>query len=234
MQFLRKALVFIRFKFQLISIVVCCENNHVLSVLPVLHSVLIRQQQHPLQISVHFLGDLPSSNPWYLWLEHASAEADGKTLTGLTGIMIRAAHLLIIQARKYQAAFSLVRSRQCSCGQKSLSRSRRGRALQTSCALPAERGVARAGHARQDKYSCSTEQAMASLVSGWPGAGSVQAVELAAPCLSLAPSLCVASSLYVAPYLAVQHRTPAARTPVESWALNAEDQKGKQVLLIRC
>jgi len=53
----------------------------------------------------------------YLGLEHASAEVAGKTLTGLTGIMIRATHHLIIQARRYQAAFSLVRYRLFSCKQ---------------------------------------------------------------------------------------------------------------------
>lgn len=53
----------------------------------------------------------------YLRLEHASAEVAGKTLSGLTGIMIRATHHLIIQARRYQAAFSLVRYRLFSCKQ---------------------------------------------------------------------------------------------------------------------
>lgn len=112
---------------------------------------MIQEQQHPLKFSVHFLGDLPSSNPWFLGLEHASAEADGKTLTGLTRIMIRATHHLVIEARKYQAAFCLSYPGAIPVGRNLTAVHEEEEDFQTLCTLPTQRGGARAGQVCQDK-----------------------------------------------------------------------------------
>lgn len=111
----------------------------------------IQDQQHPLKFSVYFPGDLPSSNPWFLGLEHTSAEADGKTLTGLTGIMIRATHHLITEARKYQAAFCLSDQGAIPVGRNLTAVHKEEEDFQTSCTLPTEKGGARAGQACQDQ-----------------------------------------------------------------------------------
>lgn len=112
---------------------------------------MIQEQQHLLKFSVYFLGDLPSSNPWFLALEHASAEADGKTFTGFTRIMIRATHHLITEARKYQAAFCLSDPGAIPAGRNLIAVHEEGEDFQTLCTLPRERGGARAGQACQDE-----------------------------------------------------------------------------------
>lgn len=112
---------------------------------------MVQEQQHPLKFSVRFLGDLPSSNPWFLGLEHASAEADGKTLTGLTRIMIRATHHLITEARKYQAAFCLSDPGATPAGRNLTAVHEEEEDFQTLYTLSTERGGARAGQACQDK-----------------------------------------------------------------------------------